>query len=81
MTKGMSLAKKYLRVYDDFIVNINDLIDESKYEVVKIDEFKELLTLANNNSTSILYYSTKRYGLFYVILNDYLYRYKIDYRG
>ena len=55
MTKGMSLAKKYLRVYDDFIVNINDLIDESKYEVVKIDEFKELLTLANNNSTSILY--------------------------
>lgn len=81
MTKGQIEATKYLRTYDDFIVNIDDMINESKYQVVKIKEFKELLTLANNNSTSILYFNQKKKGLFYVLLDNYLYKFEIDYRS
>lgn len=81
ISKGESLVKKYLRTYDDFIVNVNDGIDEDKYEVVKILEFKELLTLANNNSTSILFYNQRKKGTFYVIIDKYLYKYEVDYKG
>ena len=81
LTKGRIEANKYLRTYDDFIVNINDKIEEDKYEVVMIKNFKELLTLANNNVTSILYLEQKNKGLFYVQLNNYLYKLEIDYRS
>ena len=81
LTKGRIEANKYLRTYDDFIVNINDSFNEDKYEVVNIKEFKELLTLANNNVTSILYLEQKNKGLFYVQLNNYLYKFEIDYRS
>ena len=81
MTKGQIEANKLLRTYDDFIVNIDDIINENKYQVVKIKEFKELLTLANNNSTSILYFNQKKKGLFYVLLDNYLYKFEIDYRS
>ena len=70
-----------MKTYDDFIVNINDSFNEDKYEVVNIKEFKELLTLANNNVTSILYLEQKNKGLFYVQLNNYLYKFEIDYRS
>ena len=79
-TKGEKEVKKYLRVYDDFIVNVDNLIEEDKYEVVKISEFKEILTLANNNNTSILFYNDKTKGIFYVIINDYLYKFEVNYR-
>ena len=81
LTKGRIEANKYLRTYDDFIVNISDSFDENKYEVVNIKEFKELLTLANNNVTSILYLEQKNKGLFYVQINNYLYKFEIDYRS
>lgn len=81
LTKGEREVSKYLKVYDDFIVNVDDVIDESKYEVVMIKEFKELLTLANNNMTSILFFNQKKKGMFYVILNHYLYKFEVDYRS
>lgn len=81
ISKGESLVKKYLKTYDDFIVNVDDMVNEKKYEVVKILEFKELLTLANNNSTSILFYEQKKKGIFYVIIDNYLYKFEVDYEG
>lgn len=80
MTKGEIEANKILKTYDDFIVNINDVIDEENYQVIMINEFKELLTLANNNATSILYFDKLNKGIFYCILNNYLYKFEIEYR-
>lgn len=80
MTEAKKTVNKHLKVYDDFIVNINDKIEEDKYNVVKISEFKEILTLANNNFTSILYYEDKKTATFYVIINDNLYKLEINLR-
>lgn len=81
LTKGEREVNRYLKVYDDFIVNVDDGIDEDKYEVVMIKEFKELLTLANNNMTSILSFNQKKKGMFYVILDHYLYKFEVNYRS
>lgn len=79
--RGLKEVKKYLKVYDDYIVNTKTKIDEEKYKVVNITEFKELLTLAINNNTSIMYYSFQNKSTFYIIIDDNLYKYVIDHRG
>lgn len=77
LSKEEKEIKKIIKVYDDYIVNIHDKIIEKNYKVIIIKEFKELLTLANNNLTTILYYDNKKSALFYVILDKYLYKYEI----
>lgn len=80
MSSGKEEIYKYLKVYDDFIVNTTDVVNEDNYEVIQIEDFKELLTLANNNSTSIFFCYNKNEGIFYIILGEYLYKFSICYR-
>lgn len=64
---------KYLRTYDDVIINTSSPLDFDKYEMLMIDEFKELLDLANNTSSPIMFYENNQGGLFYVFTDNMVY--------
>lgn len=69
---------KILRNYDDIIVNTSNMIDVSKYKLIEIDEFKEILNLSRELLLPIMNYKVKE-GVtwFYVIKDDILYRHVV----
>ena len=78
-TKKVSLYDKYvnniIKEYDRLIVEIHNTIDFSKYNVIKIKNFSELLDVRDNLKVPILYYNITKHekGIFYIKNNDDIY--------
>ena len=71
---------KILKNYDDIIVNTSTILDVSKYKLIEIDEFKEILNLSRELLLPIMNYEMKKNEetWFYVIKDDILYRYIVS---
>ena len=71
---------KILKNYDDIIVNTSTILDVSKYKLIEIDEFKEILNLSRELLLPIMNYEMKKDAetWFYVIKDDILYRYIVS---
>lgn len=70
---------KILKNYDDIIVNTSTIIDVSKYKLIEINEFKEILNLSRELLLPIMNYRVSdKETWFYVIKDDILYRYVIS---
>lgn len=65
--------EKILNTYDDIIVNTDNMIDKSKYEVVRISEFKELLNLEKEKNSPIFIYKTNKKAELYIIIDNIMY--------
>jgi len=65
--------KKYLKTYDDIIINTDSPIDFDANEVVTINEFKELLDLSGTTNNPIMFYENNQGGLFYIRYNEVIY--------
>lgn len=80
-TKYTSKYKKELhniyKDYDDIIVNTKNITDITKYDIIEITEFKELLNLSRESMQPIISYelSDNTATWFYIIKDDILYRY------
>ncbi|MEI3529944.1 MAG: DUF5305 family protein [Bacilli bacterium] len=80
-TKYTSKYKKELyniyKDYDDIIVSTKNMIDITKYDIIEITEFKELLNLSRESAQPIIGYELddKTATWFYIIKDDILYRY------
>lgn len=72
--------RKILRTYDDIIVNTNTILDVYKYNIIEIDEFKEILNLSRELLLPIINYEVKKgkETWFYVIKDDILYRFIVS---
>ncbi len=70
---------KLLKNYDDIIVNTNSIIDITKYKLIEISEFKEILNLSRELLLPIMNYEIikNKETWFYVIKDDIFYRYVI----
>ncbi len=71
---------KILKNYDDIIVNTSNILDISKYKLIEIEEFKEILNLSRELLLPIMNYEVLngRETWFYVIKDDILYRFIIS---
>ena len=71
---------KLLKNYDDIIVNISTAIDVSKYSIVEIEEFKELLNLSRELLLPMMNYEVVKgkETWLYVIKDNMLYRYVVS---
>lgn len=80
-TKYTSKYKKELnniyKDYDDIIVSTKNITDITKYDIIEITEFKELLNLSRESKQPIIGYelNNKTATWFYIIKDDILYRY------
>lgn len=80
-TKYTSKYKRMLdsiyKDYDDIIVNTKNMSDISKYDIIEITEFKELLNLSRESTQPIIGYELedKSATWFYIIRDNILYRY------
>ena len=64
---------KYFRTYDDIIINTDSPMNFDEYEVLMINEFKELLDLSYNSTIPIMFYENNQGGLFYIFYNNMVY--------
>lgn len=71
---------KLLRTYDDIIVNTTSILDVSRYKLIEIEEFKEILNLSRELLLPIMNYEVKKgkETWFYVVRDDILYRYVVS---
>ena len=71
---------KILKNYDDIIVNTSTIVDVSRYKIIEINEFKEILNLSRELLLPIMNYEMKKdeETWFYVIKDDILYRYIVS---
>lgn len=71
---------KLLRTYDDIIVNTTSVLDVSKYKLIEIEEFKEILNLSRELLLPIMNYEVtkEKETWFYVVKDDILYRYIVS---
>lgn len=71
---------KILKNYDDIIVNTSNILDISKYKLIEIEEFKEILNLSRELLLPIMNYEVLKgkETWFYVIKDDILYRFIIS---
>lgn len=82
-TKYTSKYKKELNTiykdYDDIIVSTKNISDISKYDIIEITEFKELLNLSRESMQPIIGYEleNKSATWFYIIKDNILYRYVV----
>lgn len=69
--------EKILKNYDDIIVNTTTVLDVSKYKLIEIEEFKEILNLSRELLLPIMNYEVikSKEIWFYVVKDDILYRY------
>lgn len=69
---------KYLKTYDDIIINTDSPMDFDKYEMLMINEFKELLDLSTNTNIPIMFYENNQGGLFYIYYNNMVYMHVVN---
>lgn len=71
---------KFLRTYDDIIVNTTSILDVSRYKLIEIEEFKEILNLSRELLLPIMNYEVEKgkETWFYVVRDDILYRYVVS---
>ena len=71
--------EKILKNYDDIIVNTSTVLDVSKYKLIEIEEFKEILNLSRELLLPIMNYEVAKGKevWFYVVKDDILYRYML----
>ena len=67
------LIDKYLRTYDDIITSVKTKIDFESYKVMEVSDFKELLNLATNTGTQVIFYEEDEKAYFYVLYNQMIY--------
>lgn len=72
--------EKILKNYDDIIVNTSTVLDVSKYKLIEIEEFKEILNLSRELLLPIMNYEVikGKEVWFYVVKDDILYRYVLS---
>ena len=72
--------EKILKNYDDIIVNTSTVLDVSKYKLIEIEEFKEILNLSRELLLPIMNYEVVKGKevWFYVVKDDILYRYMLS---
>ena len=71
---------KILKNYDDIIVNTNSIVDVSRYKIIEINEFKEILNLSRELLLPIMNYEMKKdeETWFYVLKDDIIYIYLVS---
>lgn len=71
---------KILKNYDDIIVNTSTIVDVSKYKIIEINEFKEILNLSRELLLPIMNYEMKKdeETWFYVLKDDIIYIYLVS---
>ncbi len=71
--------RKILKYYKDDIVIINNELNLSEYKVLKIANFEDMINLAEQNQTNVIYYEAVKneVSYMYVIVRDCVYFYKI----
>ena len=69
--------KKILKEYDLIIANVENPVDEKKYEVINISSFTELKDVHDNIGTPILFYEEKKNqkSIFVLVKDQLLYKY------
>lgn len=71
---------RFLKVYDDIIVNTTNMANLEEYNLVEVEEFKEMLNLSRELLLPIIKYEYKRgkETWFYIIKEKILYRYILN---
>ena len=71
---------RFLKVYDDIIVNTTNMANLEEYNLVEVEEFKEMLNLSRELLLPIIKYEYKRGSetWFYIIKEKILYRYILN---
>ena len=72
------IVNKYLKTYDDIIINTDSPMDFDKYETLMINEFKEILDLSTNTNIPIMFYENKQGALFYIFYNNMIYMHVVS---
>lgn len=74
-TKYDKYIKKILKEYDRLVVETHSSIDMSKYNIIEVKEFTELLDVRDNLKVPILYFNIVKHekGIFYIKDNDDIY--------
>lgn len=72
--------RKILNMYDLIIVNIESLIDESKYDVINVSNFNELKDVHDNVGNPIMFKEThaNRQSIFVIVKDNILYKYTLN---
>lgn len=70
-------VNKLLKKYDDIIVEVLDIPDLSKLDVLYVKKFAELLDASNKMNLPIIYFKVKNKNLFAVITEQMAFIYKI----
>ena len=68
---------RYLKAYDDHIVNTTSPIDLSAYKILTIESFKELLNLAQKTHSPILFWRGQAEANFYVLQQELLFLFRV----
>ncbi len=68
-----------LKKYQDFIIFVSNQPEVSGLRKIELLEFEDLISIAENLQTNILYYKErKNKNYFYVVVGDYLYQYVLE---
>lgn len=75
VTKYDKYINKLLKEYDRLIVETQTIIDMSKYNVIEVERFTELLDVRDNLKVPIIYFNIVKHekGIFYIKDNDDIY--------
>ena len=69
----LATVNKYLKTYDDLIVNTDSPLKFSDYKNININNFKELLDLASTTNLPIMHYESSRGAIFYIYYHNMIY--------
>ena len=65
---------RYFKTYNDIIIKTNSPMNFDDYEILMIDDFKELLDLSVSSNNPVMFYETEiQGGLFYILFNNMVY--------
>jgi len=68
----------YLKTYDDMIINTTTPLDFERYEIILIENFKEILNLSKRTNNPIMYIETEKAALFYIFNGDIVHLFKVE---
>lgn len=69
--------KNIIDGYDNIIVNIKELPDFKKYNLIEIDSFNELLDAQSELRMPVHYYNEESGSTFFIINNDVIWKYRL----
>ncbi len=73
--KYKNIKKRILKEYKELIINVNNEPNINNLKLLKVFNINDLIDVAEQNSTHIIFYESNNQSNFYVIINNYVYLY------